>query len=245
MILLHHIRAVFLDAGQTLFDLKPSYPGAFAQVCRDFGYKVDEADVAAVMPEFIAAEVARIRRGVGFRVTPESLFERWLGLNRFIFERAGITGDSEALSHEMERRFDTGRFAVAYPDAAPAIAALRAAGYRLGIISNGTAGMRACIEHLGLDEGMEFVIVSALVGWEKPHPEIFRAALAHSGLAPGDVIYVGDDYLCDVEGASAAGIQPVWLRRKNSHNNHEHNITVAAPEIASLDDLLPLLSGDV
>lgn len=235
----HPIKVVFLDAGQTLFDLHPSYPGAFAQVCRDFGYPVREQDVERVMPEFAAAEEARIRRGEGFQVTPESLFARWIGLNRFIFERVGVKGDAEALSHEMERRFDTGRFAAAYPDTAPALAALRAAGYRLGIISNGTAGMKACIEHLGLHEGMECVLVSALVGWEKPHPAIFRRALEIAGCAAREALYVGDHYWSDVEGARAAGLRPVWLVRNHKGNKPDG---IHCPIIKDLTELVTLLT---
>ncbi|XEC97598.1 HAD family hydrolase [Paenibacillus tarimensis] len=49
----------------------------------------------------------------------------------------------------------------------------------------------------------------------KPRPEIFREALGRFDLSAKDVIHVGDSYMSDVEGAAGAGIQTVWMNRKN------------------------------
>jgi HAD superfamily hydrolase (TIGR01509 family) len=47
----------------------------------------------------------------------------------------------------------------------------------------------------------------------KPHPEAFRQLLAAIKAAPGDVVYVGDSPISDIEPARTQGIQPVWLDR--------------------------------
>ncbi|GAB4315604.1 MAG: hypothetical protein Kow0059_07760 [Candidatus Sumerlaeia bacterium] len=237
------IRAVFLDAAQTLFDLKPSYAGAFAQVCRDFGYQVSEASVAAAVTELEGRERARIRRREGLRVSVEGLYARWVALNRFIFERVGVNGDAEALACEMERRFDSGRYAQVYPDVFPALRELRALGWRLGIISNGTAGMKGCLEHIGLTEGMDCVIISALVGWEKPAREIFEEALRQTGLAAEETVFVGDHFWCDVQGALEVGMRAVWLVRSGVFPPDLPEGAPPCPVIKSLAELAPLLTG--
>jgi len=118
----------------------------------------------------------------------------------------------------MERRFDTGEYIRAYDDSLPTIEALRRRGFRLGVISNGTPGVARCLEVAGVTERVEFVLVSALVGWEKPSREIFAMGLEAVGLRPDEVVFVGDHYEADIRGARAAGMQTVLIDREGRHN---------------------------
>ena len=114
---------------------------------------------------------------------------------------------------------------------------LRAAGLRLGVVSNSDGRVEAALTAAGLRDCFEVVIDSALFGSEKPDPAIFRAALEALGVAPNEALYVGDLYEVDVLGARAAGIEAILLLPE----------TTAAPSdvrrIASLaalaDQLLP------
>ena len=47
----------------------------------------------------------------------------------------------------------------------------------------------------------------------KPHPSIFEAALTAAGVRADEALMVGDSLKADVEGALAAGLRAVWLRR--------------------------------
>jgi HAD superfamily hydrolase (TIGR01549 family) len=58
------------------------------------------------------------------------------------------------------------------------------------------------------------VIVSSLVGFAKPDPQIFQLALNKTALKPQEVVFVGDSFEDDVKGARAAGIQPVFIQRE-------------------------------
>ena len=59
----------------------------------------------------------------------------------------------------------------------------------------------------------EFILVSAVVGWEKPGPEIFRLALEQAGAAPHEALFVGDSFEHDVLGALGVGIPAIWLSK--------------------------------
>lgn len=65
----------------------------------------------------------------------------------------------------------------------------------------------------GLDPFMDVVVISGEVELKKPDPGIFRIALEKTGLAPDEVVYVGDTEE-DVAGARAASIVPIYIRRK-------------------------------
>ncbi|HEX6433523.1 MAG TPA: HAD-IA family hydrolase [Gemmatimonadales bacterium] len=88
---------------------------------------------------------------------------------------------------------------------------LRDAGLRLGVVSNSDGRVEQALQAAGLRKYFDVVIDSALVGFEKPDPRIFHAALAALGVAPEEALYVGDLYEVDVVGARAAGMEAVLL----------------------------------
>lgn len=97
------------------------------------------------------------------------------------------------------------------PETAPALEALKEAGYRLAVISNADGRVEGLIEGAGIHHHFEFVMDSHLEGVEKPDPEIFRRAAERMGVDPGECLYVGDLYPVDVLGARAAGMEAVLL----------------------------------
>ncbi len=92
-----------------------------------------------------------------------------------------------------------------------ALARLRAAGLRLGVVSNSDGRVEEALEAAGLRDYFEVIVDSALAGVEKPDPAIFRPALEVLGVPPESALYVGDLYEVDVVGARAAGIPAVLL----------------------------------
>jgi putative hydrolase of the HAD superfamily len=54
-------------------------------------------------------------------------------------------------------------------------------------------------------------VYSSDEGVAKPHPAIFRAALARLGVAPEQAVYVGDRLQADVAGAHGARMRAVLI----------------------------------
>lgn len=99
-----------------------------------------------------------------------------------------------------------------YPDAGPALAALRERGLRLCCVSNWDYGLGEVLEQIGIADALDDIVTSAAVGARKPDPAIFTAALAVVGCAAADAIHVGDSAE-DVAGARAAGIDVLRIDR--------------------------------
>ncbi len=205
--------AVFFDAVHTLFDLHPTYAGAFAQAAADFGYSVELEAVEKALVPLLAALDERKRAPEGHACTPESLLAEWVEFNHALFRAVGVDGDAMRLSLEIERRFDSGDYAAVYPGAVEVLERVRALGFRTGILSNGTAGMENCLKVLGLADGVDIVVISALVGYEKPAVEIFRRAEEEMGVPAERCLLVGDNYWADIAGAQRAGWRSLWLNR--------------------------------
>jgi HAD superfamily hydrolase (TIGR01549 family) len=119
------------------------------------------------------------------------------------------------------------------------LARLRAAGLRLGVVSNSDGRVEQALEAGGLREYFDVVVDSGLVGIEKPDPRIFQSALEMLGVRPEEALYVGDLYEVDILGARAAGIAAVLMVRPGTEKKE------GCPTIESLEDLANgLLSGE-
>lgn len=83
--------------------------------------------------------------------------------------------------------------------------------YRLGIISNYPCGRctRDSLLRNGIADLFAVVVVSADVGYVKPHALPFQAAVRAMGLTPRQCLYVGDGWLPDIQGAKRFGMQAV------------------------------------
>ena len=107
-----------------------------------------------------------------------------------------------------------------FPDTIPALEALSGLGWIHVVCSNHVPELPALVESLGLRSHLARVVSSALVGWEKPNPVIYRAALA--GLArPEQAWMVGDNYEADVAGPQKLGIRAILVRREHPSATHQ------------------------
>ena len=123
----------------------------------------------------------------------------------------------------------------AYPDSAPALRALRAAGWALVVVSNWDVSLHERLAETGLAGLVDGAVASAELGAAKPDAAMFARGLALAGVEAGAAWHVGDDVAADVEGALAAGIRPVLIAREG-----ELPALDGVPVIRSLAALPPL-----
>ncbi len=117
------------------------------------------------------------------------------------------------------------------PETPAALERLRAAGYRLAVVSNSDGRAAEALAAAGLLAAFERVIDSGLVGVEKPDPAIFTLALEQMGLPATEALYVGDIYEVDVIGARAAGLEVILL---DPHRQHAARDVPTVPSIAAV-----------
>ncbi|MBI3954069.1 MAG: HAD family hydrolase [Chloroflexi bacterium] len=149
-----------------------------------------------------------------------------------------ITVDDGRALWELAQAPAPERGAILLEDAPETLGALKQKGVRLGIITNRTFGeafTRRDLSALGLDGLFEHVIVSSDVGYLKPHPRIFQAALSAAGARPQECALVGDNMRADVQGAQDAGLRAIWLRSPRTASDRP-----VTPD-ATIDRLLELL----
>jgi FMN phosphatase YigB (HAD superfamily) len=98
-----------------------------------------------------------------------------------------------------------------YPDALPAIAALRDAGYLVGIAGNQPRETEQVIASLGIP--LDLVASSDGLGVAKPDAAFFERVADELHVPPAAIAYVGDRIDNDVVPAAGTGMLPIFIRR--------------------------------
>ena len=120
----------------------------------------------------------------------------------------------------------------AYPDAVAALTSLRQQGLRTGILTDVPYGMPREFVQRDLDGAaisglFDAVLTSVEVGLRKPEPDGYVALAARLGIAPGEMLYAGNEPK-DVIGACRAGMTAVFLDRSNAGGNHGQHFTISS-----------------
>ena len=82
--------------------------------------------------------------------------------------------------------------------------------FRLGVISNGNAD----INQIGVGALFDFSVSASEAGVAKPHANIFKLAVHKAQCQTNEIIYIGDDPVCDIQGANQAGLHAIWYNPK-------------------------------
>jgi len=124
-----------------------------------------------------------------------------------------------------------------YTDARNVLDALKKK-YMLTMITNGASlWQREKIEKLDIEGYFEELIVSGELGHHKPSPRIFEEMTRRTGVNPSEIIYIGNDYRKDIQGAKDAGWRAAWVKR----TDEERDETVPDYSISELSELLDFL----
>jgi putative hydrolase of the HAD superfamily len=106
--------------------------------------------------------------------------------------------------------------------------------YRLGIVTNGTPdAQRQKIDAANLARRVDAIVVAGRDVPPKPDPKPFERAVRALDAAPATAVHVGDSLETDVAGASAAGLDSVWISERDGAREH-----TPTHRIASIGDLL-------
>jgi HAD superfamily hydrolase (TIGR01549 family) len=162
--------------------------------------------------------------------------------HRDAYRDLGVSLDAERLDAVMQLEQEAWWEGIhVAPDAPSTLGALRAAGLRLGICSNAPyrpASMREQLRHVGLLPLVDAAVFSGEVGWRKPSPRIFSAALAALGAEPQATVHVGDRVREDVDGAHAVGMRAIRLREHHDDVDPEGRADAVLDRLSDLPRLL-------
>ena len=204
---------VLFDLDDTLIDYSAGTESSWCEACAAVGQP------AGLDPEALSRAVLEARRWfwddpVRHRRERVDMLGAWTQIAARALENLGAPG--AALAGSLAEDYSTRRTSAhyLYPDALDTLARLRAAGVRLGMVTNGDKRFqREKIERFALAPYFEAIVIEGELGVGKPEAAVYRHVLAALGAGPREAIMVGDHLDNDVAGAQAVGIPGIWLDR--------------------------------
>ena len=198
-----NVRAVAFDLDNTLWDIAPVIERAEARLhawlhehCPRIPERVSLADMRAAREALAREEPHNAHDFTYLRVTALARHARECGYEEEVAHRAFDV--FFAARNELDL----------FADVRPALERLRTR-YQLATFSNGNADLA----RVGLAEFFAVSLNARQVGVGKPHPRCFERIAEELRVAPGEIVYVGDDPVLDVEASRAAGLRSAWVNR--------------------------------
>jgi putative hydrolase of the HAD superfamily len=231
--------AVFFDVDFTLIYPGPTFRGeGYRAFCDRYGIDVDESRferaVASAAPLLVPED------------GHDGLYDADIFVNyaAHIIREMGGRGDQvDACAREIYDEWAACHHFELYDDVPGALRELVAQGVRVGLISNSHRCLVSFESHFELGGLIAAAVSSSEHGYMKPHPSIFRAALALVDVPPDEALMVGDSVGQDIEGARAVGMRAALIHRSDDpHPEADRLAASGVPVIRSLREVFQLLS---
>lgn len=229
------IKAVFLDAGNTLFTEHTSRPEIYQAAVQNHGVPaIDLGEVAAAMQHAFADLPSTVDGN--FRYS-SAWFQTF---NHRVLAECGVAEEQLEKGHlALRKHFEDPASYYLFEEVREVLELLAENGMQVGIVSNWSDHLPTLLEGLGLADLVSFIVCSADLKAEKPGRAIFERALFRAGVAASETVHAGDHFERDVEGALNAGLRAVWVDR-SQENGTDHE---GVPVVADLRGLIQLLQA--
>jgi putative hydrolase of the HAD superfamily len=230
------IKAVFFDLYNTLVGYDPPREETQARILKELGVAVTSQSLLRpimIADEFIYQEHARYPIGKRTKQETVELYTEYHGI---ILKEVGIEASWELITGILKKWLKADYKMVLFDDVIPTLTHLKERELIIGLISNVDRDITPLCKQVGLTDWLEVMVTSQEAGFNKPDPQIFRAAMRKAKVRPIEAIYVGDQHKIDVVGANSAGMLGLLIDR----NGFFEDIT-DSPRITSLTQVAEYL----
>ena len=151
------------------------------------------------------------KAGQSYECYPDIPYEK---IMEALFRAKGVMENADALGVNAAQldRICSMEYIRLYPNVLQALQKLRAAGFRLWLLSNAQRVFTEYeLRHLGLDTQFDGIYISSDYGCRKPDTRIFQALLKERNLQPEKCLMIGNDRYTDIAGAKAAGLDTLYM----------------------------------
>jgi putative hydrolase of the HAD superfamily len=191
------VRTVFFDLGDTLMYVHPDVPTLYLRTCAEIGVETAPERMAEALHAGERMYRGALRAGRTFESSMDEARAFWQEYNELILAELGVEHGRAEKALELTTRFWHPHSWRVFPEVHEVLGELRDRGLQLAVISNFT----------------DVLVASAVTGAQKPDAGIFREALRRTSADPAASLHVGDNYVADILGARASGIDGVLVDR--------------------------------
>jgi putative hydrolase of the HAD superfamily len=233
---MHRTTVVFFDFYGTLAHEDPAHPS----ISQFFEERLIALPPDLHMP-FWAEDI------VGDDHTTYSIsrdaYKRWArDRRRTILRNAAVPPESIESTLDAFEDWDSSLQMQAYPESHAVLSELGRRGIRRFIASNWDWDIDRAVRASGIKDLIDGVVGSGRLGYRKPHPRFYELALKAAAVEPSGALFVGDNWIDDVEGPIQAGIAvAVHLNRSNDPIRHQSDRGPSVTSVPRITDLRGLL----
>jgi len=234
-----HLKALLFDIDDTLFSTSDFAERARRNAIRamiQYGLKMDEESAYRELQEVIAEFTSNYSSHFDKLLIHLPKKRYYPNCNPTVLIATGVIGYHETKSVELRP----------FPDVIAALRRLSKTDLVLGIVSADLQEKQAeKLIRLGIYRYFRSnaIFISEQIGIGKPNPKLWLTACTALGVAAGEVMYVGDNPIQDIDPCNGLGMVTVRSRRGTRHKD-VNGKTDATYEIASFDDLVTIVAKD-
>ena len=212
-------RVICFDLGNTLIEFGPrqianQYKGLTSKLTEMFG-SCDSAKLKAIRDRQIVAPYHDGYRENDVEECCRELIEE-------IYTVKATVAQVEELAEE---RYNIFVEIIELSDVILPLLTDLAKSYKLGLLSNFpcSRSIRDGVERLGMTQFFDAIVVSGEVGWVKPDPRPYQVLLDQLQGDPSECVYVGDNWLADVQGSKGMGMKSILTTEHLPYEKFDHN----------------------
>lgn len=210
-------KAVFFDAGNTLLYTSPSVAEIYFTVAKEHGCQASVEEIReASKKAYLELKTTLLTTNPDHRASDEEDQKWWSKVVTATFQQLGFSQHIDKIIETLIGTFRNPEIWRLFPEVTEVLFQLKSKGYKLGIISNWSSALLSLCKALELEPYLDAILVSAVVGWEKPSPFIFQKALSTMGISSEEALHVGDTYRDDILGAQNVGMDAILIDRLNA-----------------------------
>lgn len=209
-------KVVFFDAVGTLFGVRGNVGERYAQIAQQFGVQAEPQSLnAAFFHSFQTAPPMAFPSARSTEI-PQREYDWWETIARQTFYQVGLLNQFANFSdffNALYHYFETADPWLVYPDVLKALDYWQGQHVHMGILSNFDSRIYSVLNVLNLGGFFNSVTISTEVGAAKPDVRMFQTALQKYSCPPEQAWHIGDSLREDYQGAKAAGLRAIWLKR--------------------------------
>lgn len=202
------IKAVTFDAAHTIYHPHPSVAEIYREVMQNHGldYPAKELEAGFRRAFSTVSKDATILDGER---------REWSYWHSIVLESISQLEpqptDFGTLFANLWDEFSHGHRWKPEPTARETLIELSKRGYKTALLTNWDQRVRRVVQETDFADFFDQLFVSSEIGHEKPDREIFEYCQIKLGLAPSQILHIGDSLQHDIEGAKAAGWQAIRI----------------------------------
>jgi HAD superfamily hydrolase (TIGR01509 family) len=210
-------KVIIFDIGDTLLEYSPSQVEIYAKMFKNIGIDIPKRlykSIKKLLNETSYKQIAKEIEGAPRMDDDDFKQMIEMALILYINENIIEINGNNIISKIHEQKMPDSKLVI-MPNTFEILNLLSKNNYRLGIVSNHKKWMLKYLKEIDLAKYFECIIISEIIGYEKPDERIMLYALEQLGSNAKDCLYIGDhpfDVLC----SKKAGIDCAWLTNKNN-----------------------------